>query len=75
MAEYKPAARKKREPKQTTFIQPAAHQFKNNDILDIDEAAALLKLSRRTVYNRVKVMSHSVLRRDIYRAPAAGQKQ
>jgi excisionase family DNA binding protein len=38
---------------QTTFIQPAP-QVKNSDILDVDEAAALLKVSRRTVYNRVK---------------------
>jgi excisionase family DNA binding protein len=53
MAERKPAARKKREPKQTTFIQPTP-QIKNSDILDVDEAAALLKVSRRTVYNHVK---------------------
>ena len=53
MAERKTASRKKREPKQTTFIQPAP-QVRNSDILDVDEAAALLKVSRRTVYNRVK---------------------
>jgi hypothetical protein len=34
MAEPKPAARKKREPKQTTFIQPTP-QIKNSDILGI----------------------------------------
>ena len=53
MAERKPAARKTREPQQTTFIKPAP-QVKNGDILDVDEAAMLLKVSRRTVYNRVK---------------------
>jgi excisionase family DNA binding protein len=56
MAERKTASRKKREPKQTTFIQPAP-QVKNGDILDVDEAAALLKVSRRTVYHRVKAGS------------------
>jgi len=29
-------------------------QVKNGDILDVDEAAILLKVSRKTVYNRVK---------------------
>ena len=53
MAERKPAARKTREPQQTTFIKPTP-QVKNGDILDVDEAAVLLKVSRRTVYNRVK---------------------
>ena len=53
MAERKSAARKKREPQQTTFIKPTP-QVKNGDILDVDEAAVLLKVSRRTVYNRVK---------------------
>jgi excisionase family DNA binding protein len=53
MAERKPAARKKRAPRQTTFIKPAP-QVKNGDILDVDEAAVLLKVSRRTVYNRDK---------------------
>ena len=54
MAERKTASRKKREPKQTTFIEPTSPQFKNNDVFDVDEAAALLKVSRRTIYNRVK---------------------
>ena len=54
MVERKPAARKKRVPKQTSFVEPAAPPVKNNDILDVDEAAALLKVSRRTVYNRVR---------------------
>jgi excisionase family DNA binding protein len=54
MAERKTASRKPREPRQTTFLQPAALSVKNNDILDVDEAAALLKVSRRTIYNRVK---------------------
>jgi excisionase family DNA binding protein len=53
MAERKPATRKKRAEQQTTFIKPAP-QVKNGDILDVDEAAVLLKVSRRTVYNRVK---------------------
>ena len=54
MAERKPTSRKPREPKQTTFIEPTSPQFKNNDVLDVDEATALLKVSRRTIYNRVK---------------------
>ena len=54
MVERKPAARKKRVPKRTSFVEPAAPPVKNNDILDVDEAAALLKVSRRTVYNRVR---------------------
>lgn len=53
MAERKPAARKKRAPRQTTFVKPVP-QIKNGDILDVDEAAALLKVSRKTIYNRVK---------------------
>ena len=53
MAERKPTARKKRVPQQTTFIQPVP-QVRNGDILDVDEAAALLRISRRTIYNRVK---------------------
>lgn len=40
-------------PQQTTFLEPEP-QVKNNDILDVDEAAVLLKVSKRTVYNRVK---------------------
>jgi excisionase family DNA binding protein len=47
-------ARKKREPQQTAFIKPAPPPVKNGDILDVDEAAALLKVSKKTVYNRVK---------------------
>jgi excisionase family DNA binding protein len=47
-------AHKKREAQQTTFIKPAPPPVKNGDILDVDEAAALLKVSKKTVYNRVK---------------------
>jgi excisionase family DNA binding protein len=46
--------RKKREPQQTAFIKPTPPPVKNGDILDVDEAAALLKVSKKTVYNRVK---------------------
>jgi excisionase family DNA binding protein len=40
-------------PGQTTFIEPKP-QVKNGDILDVDEASMLLKVSRKTIYNRVK---------------------
>ena len=53
MAERKPAARKKRAPRQTSFVKPVP-QVKNGDILDVDEAAVLLKVSKKTIYNRVK---------------------
>ena len=43
----------KRAPKPTSFVKPAP-QVKNGDILDVDEAAALLKVSKKTIYNRVK---------------------
>jgi excisionase family DNA binding protein len=46
--------RKKREPQQTAFIKPALAPVKNGDILDVDEAAALLKVSKKTIYTRVK---------------------
>jgi excisionase family DNA binding protein len=46
--------RKKREPQQTAFIKPAPALIKNGDILDVDEAAALLKASKKTLYTRVK---------------------
>jgi len=46
--------RKKREPQQTTFIKSAPALIKNGDILDVDEAAALLKVSKKTIYTRVK---------------------
>ena len=46
--------RTKREPQQTAFLKPAPPVVKNGDILDVDEAAALLKVSKKTVYNRVK---------------------
>jgi excisionase family DNA binding protein len=44
---------KSQPPQQTTFIEPQP-QVKNGDILDVDEAAILLKVSRKTIYNRVK---------------------
>jgi excisionase family DNA binding protein len=46
-------AKKATEPQQITFIEPQP-QVKNGDILDVDEAAILLKVSRKTIYNRVK---------------------
>jgi excisionase family DNA binding protein len=46
--------RKRREPQQTAFIKPAPAPPKNGDILDVDEAAALLKVSKKTIYSRVK---------------------
>ena len=46
--------RKKSEPQQTTFIKPAPPTVKNGDILDVDEAATLLKVSKKTIYTRVK---------------------
>ena len=46
--------RKKREPQQTAFIKSAPATIKNGDILDVDEAAALLKVSKKTIYTRVK---------------------
>jgi excisionase family DNA binding protein len=47
-------ARKKREPQQTVLIKTAPPPVKNGDILDVDEAAAILKVSKKTVYKRVK---------------------
>ena len=41
------------EPRQTPFLK-SAPQVKNGDILDVDEAAALLKVSKKTIYTRVK---------------------
>ncbi len=47
------AVAKKRTPAQTTFIKPAP-QVKNSDVLDVAEAAALLKVSKETIYKRVR---------------------
>lgn len=47
-------ARKPRDSQQTTFIKPTPPLVKNGDILDVDEAAALLKVSKKTIYSRVK---------------------
>jgi excisionase family DNA binding protein len=46
--------RKRREPQQTACIKSPSPQLKNGDILDVDEAAALLRVSKKTVYSRVK---------------------
>jgi len=46
--------RKRREPQQTAFIKTVTPSVKNGDILDVDEAAALLKVSKKTIYTRVK---------------------
>ncbi len=46
-------ASKSQSPQQTTFIEPQP-QVKNGDILDVDEAAVLLKVSKKTIYNRVR---------------------
>lgn len=48
------STRKKREPQQTAFIKPAPSLVRNGDILDVEEAAQLLKVSRKTIYARVK---------------------
>jgi excisionase family DNA binding protein len=53
MPTRKSKANKSPTPQQTTFIEPQP-QVKNGDILDVDEAAILLKVSRKTIYNRVK---------------------
>ena len=53
MPPRKSKANKSSTPQQTTFIEPQP-QVKNGDILDVDEAAILLKVSRKTIYNRVK---------------------
>ena len=47
-------ARTECESQQTVSLKPAPLLVKNGDILDVDEAAALLKISQKTVYNRVK---------------------
>ena len=53
MPPRKSRANKSSTPQQTTFIEPQP-QVKNGDILDVDEAAIWLKVSRKTIYNRVK---------------------
>ena len=47
------AARTKRTPAQTSFIK-STPQVKNGDVLDVAEAAALLKVSKETIYKRVR---------------------
>jgi excisionase family DNA binding protein len=53
MPPRKAKTNKSQTPQQTTFIEPQP-QVKNGDILDVDEAAILLKVSRKTIYRRVK---------------------
>ena len=53
MPPRKSKANKSSAPEQTSFIEPQ-RQVKNGDILDVDEAAILLKVSPKTIYNRVK---------------------
>ena len=53
MPPRKSNAKQAQTPQQMTFIEPQP-QVKHNDILDVDEAAMLLKVSKKTVYNRVK---------------------
>jgi len=53
MPPRKPKTGKAQTPQQTTFIEPQP-QVKSSDILDVDEAAVLLKVSKKTIYNRVK---------------------
>jgi len=47
------AARKKRAPAQTGFIKPAP-QARNGDVIDVAEAAIFLRVSRETIYKRVR---------------------
>lgn len=47
-------ARKQREPRQTSFLKAQPAPVKHSDILDVEEVAALLKVSKKTVYARVK---------------------
>jgi hypothetical protein len=49
MPPRKPKASKAKAPQQTTFIEPQP-QGKNSDILDVDEAAVLLKVSKKTIW-------------------------
>jgi hypothetical protein len=51
MAERKTAPRKKREPKQMTFLQPAP-QVKSSDILDVDEAAPHARVGRKLLFHK-----------------------
>ena len=47
------AAHKKRAPVQTSFVKTSA-QPRNGDVLDVAEAALLLRVSRETIYKRVR---------------------
>ena len=59
-------ARTECEPQQTVFL-PAPLLVKNGNILNVDEAAALLKVSEKTVFNRVKanIIPHARLGRKL----------
>ena len=58
--------RKKRAPAQTAFIKQTP-QVKNCDVLDVAKAAALLKVSKETVYKRVRdnIIPHARLGRKL----------
>lgn len=47
------AVRKKRVSKQLSYLKTVS-QVKNGDVLDVAEAAALLKVSKETIYKRVR---------------------
>jgi excisionase family DNA binding protein len=60
------AVRKKRAPKQLSYLKTVT-QVKNGDVLDVAEAAALLKVSKETIYKRVRdnALPHSRLGRKL----------
>jgi hypothetical protein len=45
---------KKREPQRTMFLKSAPPPVKNGDVFDVDEAAALLKVSKQTILPALK---------------------
>jgi excisionase family DNA binding protein len=45
--------RNKRAPKQISYLKTVS-QVKNGDVLDVAEAAALLKVSKETIHKRVR---------------------
>jgi excisionase family DNA binding protein len=60
-------ARTECESQQTVFLKPAPLLVKNGNILDVDEAAALLKASKKTGYNWVQAntIPHARLGREL----------
>ena len=52
--------RRKRQPQQTAFLKALPTPVKSSEMLDIDEAAVLLRVSKKTVYARVKDKCHSL---------------